>query len=124
MAAAHERRRSVNAAKFAASLAKARAKAVFIAHRHHARAALGLRSIRELLRLFPGWTFGTRPPDEVLAAVRGMPVKEPWSRGARLRSSTRTRPYDDGSYVLLTEEQRETMRRVKVRGLTRRSGLP
>ena len=73
-ASAHERDRRRRDAKFSRAISKARDKARFVAQRHIACKALGIRTVRQLTRLFPGWTCGTRPPDMLDAVLRAAEV--------------------------------------------------
>ena len=107
-AGAHERDRKRRDAEFSRAALRARDKARFVAQRRVACKALGIRTVRQLLGLFPGWTCGTRPPETLAGALRAAEVaSDPWIRGTRLRDRTRLRPYDDGSYVLLPVERRK-----------------
>ena len=107
-AGAHERDRKRRDAEFSRVALRARDKAGFIAQRRIACKALGIRTVRQLMGLFPGWTCGTRPPEMLAGALRAAEVASaPWIRGTRLRDRTRLRPYDDGSYVLLPVERRK-----------------
>ena len=107
-ACAHERDRRRRDAEFSKIISRARDKARFVAQRRIACKALGIRTVRQLMGLFPGWTCGTRPPETLTGALRAAEVaSDPWIRGTRLRDRTRLRPYDDGSYVLLPVERRK-----------------
>ena len=107
-ACAHERDRRRRDAEFSKIISRARDKARFVAQRRIACKALGIRTVRQLMGLFPGWTCGTRPPETLAGALRAAEVaSDPWIRGTRLRDRTRLRPYDDGSYVLLPVERRK-----------------
>ena len=107
-AGAHERDRKRRDAEFSRAALRARDKARFVAQRRIACKALGIRTVRQLMGLFPGWTCGTRPPETLAGALRAAEVaSDPWIRGTRLRDRTRLRPYDDGSYVLLPVERRK-----------------
>ena len=104
-ACAHERDRRRRDAEFSKIISRARDKARFVAQRRIACKALGIRTVRQLMRLFPGWTCGTRPPEVLAGALRAAEAaSDPWIRGTRLRDRTRFRPYDDGSYVFLPDE--------------------
>jgi hypothetical protein len=106
-ACAHERDRRRRDAEFSKIISRARDKARFVAQRRIACKALGIRTVRQLMRLFPGWTCGTRPPEVLAGALRAAEAaSDPWIRGTRLRDRTRFRPYDDGSYVFLPDERR------------------
>ena len=106
--AAHVKARRRAETRFSAVMALTDAKIRFRAQRHHVKRKLGLNTIRALLQLYPHWTCGGVPPEPVKALLADFKLDAPprTRYNGRLRTNTRLRPYDDGSYVLLPSERR------------------
>ena len=98
-----------------ASCAVSTARYLFCAQRHHVNRKLNLRTIRELLKLYPSWTFGSTPPKDVASLLSDFetPLPPRTRSNGGLRASTRIRPFDGGDYVLLPTERRALVRTKK-----------
>jgi len=110
--AAHANARRRAEKHFMASCAASKARSLYRAQRHHVCRKLNLRTIRELLQLYPSWTFGSTPPGDVVILLSDFKASLPprtRSNGG-LRATTRTRPFNDGDYILLPAERRALVR--------------
>ena len=113
--AAHVNARRRTEKRFMASCAVSTARYLFCAQRHHVNRKLNLRTIRELLKLYPSWTFGSTPPKDVASLLSDFktPLPPRTRSNGGLRASTRIRPFDGGDYVLLPTERRALVRTKK-----------
>jgi hypothetical protein len=114
--AAHCKSRAETEKRFAAQCERARARRTHSEAKKYVADRTGV-SVRTLLRLYPGWTVASAPREHANFLVELSILTDPavqcgWSReNGRLRPSSRSRRYDDGTYILLPEELRASRRR-------------
>ena len=109
---AHERERRRQERAFELSAARRRERNLLRERRKHVFSELALPSLREFLRLFPGWTIASAPREH-RALVESMPLRVRWTRApgtGRLRPNSRTHQFHD-EYVLDFSERRALARR-------------
>ena len=107
---AKERHRQERA--FEISAARRRERNILRERRKHVFSELNLPSLREFLRLFPGWTMASAPREH-RALLESMSPRVRWTRApgtGRLRPNSCSRKYHD-EYVLDTSERRALARR-------------
>ena len=114
--AAHCKSRAETEKRFAIQCERARARRTHSEAKKYVADRTGV-SVRTLLRLYPGWTVASAPREHANFLVELSMLTDPavqcgWSReNGRLRPSSRSRRYDDGTYILLPEELRASRRR-------------